>query len=154
MPHRAGALSPRRSIIVPRPLCTPGERAWAPPYLAGLNGGGFELEQAVARGTAAPIETLSGLVERVTFHSLDSRFWVLRVKPAAAGSCRCRRACGRCHAGEFISACQRRRVHQRDRRWVNDREHGLQFKATHIATTQPTTIEGIETWRGFTAQSR
>jgi exodeoxyribonuclease V alpha subunit len=25
--------------------------------------------------------------------------------------------------------------------WVSDREHGLQFKATHVTTTQPTTPE-------------
>jgi exodeoxyribonuclease V alpha subunit len=42
-------------------------------------------------------------------------------------------------AGEFISATGT---------WVNDREHGLQFKAAHITTMQPTTVEGIEKYLG------
>jgi hypothetical protein len=43
------------------------------------------------------------------------------------------------NAGEFISATGW---------WVSDREHGLQLKATHVTTTQPTTIEGIEKYLG------
>jgi exodeoxyribonuclease V alpha subunit len=42
-------------------------------------------------------------------------------------------------AGEFISATGW---------WVSDREHGLQFKATHVTMTQPTTLEGIEKYLG------
>ena len=79
-------------------------------------------------------------MERVTFHSLDSGFCVLRVK--ARGQRDLVAVVGHAaavNAGEFISATGW---------WVNDREHGLQFKATHIATTQPTTIEGIEKYLG------
>jgi len=42
-------------------------------------------------------------------------------------------------AGEFINAAGW---------WTTDREHGLQFKATQVTTTQPTTLEGIEKYLG------
>src|SRR3954451_5338984 len=85
-------------------------------------------------------EALAGLVERVTFHNPDSGFCVLRVKvrgqrdmvtvvgAAAAVS-----------AGEFIQASGI---------WLNDRTHGLQFKAAFLKTAPPTTLEGIERYLG------
>ena len=84
----------------------------------------------------APTETLSGLVERVTYHNPENGFCVPRVK--ARGQRDLVTVVGHAAAvgaGEFISAtgC-----------WISDREHGLQFKATHVTTTQPTTLEGIE----------
>jgi len=94
----------------------------------------------VASGTTTPTETLSGLVERVTFHNPENGFCVLRVK--ARGQRDLVAVVGRAaavNAGEFISATGW---------WVSDREHGLQFKATHVTTTQPTTIEGIEKYLG------
>ena len=42
-------------------------------------------------------------------------------------------------AGEFISATGW---------WTTDRDHGLQFKAASVTTTQPTTLEGIEKYLG------
>ncbi len=75
-------------------------------------------------------------MERVTYHNPENGFCVLRVK--ARGQRDLVAVVG--HAAA-ISAW---RVHQRDGWWVTDREHGLQFKATHVATTQPTTVEGIE----------
>jgi exodeoxyribonuclease V alpha subunit len=81
-------------------------------------------------------ENLAGLVERVTFHNEDSGFCVLRVKArdqrdlitvvghaAAIG------------AGEFVQASGR---------WVNDRTHGVQFRADFLRAAPPTTAEGIE----------
>src|SRR4051812_47248380 len=85
-------------------------------------------------------EVLAGLVEWVTFHNPDSGFCVLRVKvrgqrdlvtvvgAAAAVS-----------AGEFIQASGI---------WLNDRTHGLQFKAAFLKTAPPTTLEGIERYLG------
>ena len=32
--------------------------------------------------------------------------------------------------------------------WINDRTHGLQFKASFLKATQPTTVEGIEKYLG------
>ena len=91
---------------------------------------------AAARPEQSQQEVLAGIVERVTFHSEDNGFCVLRVKArgvrdlvtmvghAAAIS-----------AGEWITATGE---------WFNDRTHGLQFKARFLKTTAPTTTEGIE----------
>ena len=90
--------------------------------------------------TTTPTETLSGLVERVTYHNAENGFCVLRVK--ARGQRDLIAVVGHAaivSAGEFISATGW---------WVTDREHGLQFKASHLTTTQPTTIEGIEKYLG------
>jgi len=89
---------------------------------------------------AAPVETLSGLVERVTYHNAENGFCVLRVK--ARGQRDLVAVIGHAasiSAGEFISATGL---------WTTDREHGLQFKATQVTTTQPTTLEGIEKYLG------
>ena len=76
--------------------------------------------------TAAPParEALAGLVERVTFHSPETGFCVLRVKVrgqrdlvTVVG------AAATISAGEFVQASGI---------WVNDRQHGLQFKATFL----------------------
>jgi len=91
-------------------------------------------------GTTAPTETLSGLVERVTYHNAENGFCVLRVK--ARGQRDLVAVVGHAaaiNAGEFISATGM---------WTTDREHGLQFKAAQVTTTQPTTLEGIEKYLG------
>jgi exodeoxyribonuclease V alpha subunit len=88
---------------------------------------------------AAPVastETIVGQVERVTFHSAESGFCVLRVK--ARGRRDLATIVGHAasiNAGEWVSATGA---------WVQDRQHGLQFKADALTTTQPTTAEGIE----------
>jgi exodeoxyribonuclease V alpha subunit len=85
-------------------------------------------------------ETLSGIIERVTFHNPDNGFAVLRVQargrrdlvtvvghlPAAV-------------AGEYVEASGA---------WVQDRDHGPQFKAAELRTTPPHTVEGIEKYLG------
>ena len=88
--------------------------------------------------TASPTqeqEVLAGSVERVTFHNPDNGFCVLRVKArghrdlvtivghAAAIS-----------AGEWINATGT---------WVNDRTHGLQFRARYLKAAAPTSLDGI-----------
>jgi len=83
---------------------------------------------------------LSGLVERVTYHNTENGFWVLRVK--ARGQRGLIALVGHAAAinvGKFISAAEL---------WITDREHGLQFKAAQVTTTQPTTLEGIEKYLG------
>jgi len=87
-----------------------------------------------------PSEILSGSVERITFHNAENGYCVLRAKvrgqrdlvtvighTAAIG------------AGEHIEVSGI---------WVNDRMHGLQFKADTIRTTVPTTLEGLEKYLG------
>src|SRR3712207_2879134 len=88
---------------------------------------------AVASSTA---EALAGLVERVTFHNAENGFCVLRVK--ARGQKDLVTVVGHAAtiaAGEFVSASGT---------WVNDRTHGLQFRASFLKATAPTTAEGIE----------
>ncbi|MBP2312136.1 SF1B family DNA helicase RecD2 [Azospirillum soli] len=90
--------------------------------------------------TDATREPLSGLVERVTFHSPETGFCVLRVK--VRGQRDLVTVVGHAasiSAGEFVQAAGA---------WVNDRNHGLQFKADFLRATPPTTAEGIEKYLG------
>src|SRR4051812_18249689 len=87
-----------------------------------------------------PTEALAGLVERVTFHNAETGFCVLRVK--VRGQRDPVTVVG--HAalispGEFVSGSGT---------WINDRTHGLQFKATFLKATAPTTLEGMEKYLG------
>ncbi|CAH2601180.1 ATP-dependent RecD-like DNA helicase [Rhodovastum atsumiense] len=81
-------------------------------------------------------EALAGLVERVTFHNPENGFCVLRVK--VRGQRDLVTVIGHAaliNAGEFIQASGS---------WVNDRTHGLQFRAGFLKASPPTTLEGIE----------
>ena len=91
-------------------------------------------------GVSPPTEALSGLVERVTFHNAETGFCVLRVK--VRGQRDLATVVGHAalvSAGEFVSASGT---------WVNDRTHGLQFRAAFLKATAPTTLEGIEKYLG------
>ena len=86
------------------------------------------------------MEALAGLVERVTFHNADSGFCVLRVK--TRGQRDLVTVVGHAAtiaAGEWV---------QMSGSWVNDRTHGLQFKATFFKASPPTTLESIEKYLG------
>ena len=81
-----------------------------------------------------------GSVERVTFHSPESGFFVIRVKvsgyqdlitmtgntPSITG-------------GEYVEA---------EGIWLNDPRHGLQLKCQTIKTVTPTSLEGMEKYLG------
>ncbi|MGN7870803.1 SF1B family DNA helicase RecD2 [Paracoccus sp. 22332] len=87
-----------------------------------------------------PTEVLAGLIERVTFHSPESGFCVLRVK--ARGHRDLVTVVGHAamiSAGEWITASGV---------WFNDRTHGLQFKAQFLKASAPSSIEGIEKYLG------
>jgi exodeoxyribonuclease V alpha subunit len=80
-------------------------------------------------------EPLSGLVERVTFHSADTGFCVLRVivrghrdLVTVLGSA------AEVRAGEHIQASGQ---------WQQHREHGLQFRASFLQVVPPASVEGI-----------
>src|SRR5574342_132336 len=89
---------------------------------------------------APPPETLTGLIERVTFFNEENGFAVLKVKvkgqreeltvvgslPAA-------------NPGEWLTA---------QGRWVQDKQFGRQFRADLLSSTAPTTAEGIEKYLG------
>jgi hypothetical protein len=86
--------------------------------------------------TGEPTEVLAGLVDRVTFHNSENGFCVLRVK--ARGQRDLITALGHApviSAGEFVQASGS---------WVNDRTHGVQFRASFLKAVPPTTTEGIE----------
>lgn len=87
-----------------------------------------------------PAESLSGLIERVTFHNEENGWAVLKVKAKGhrdlvtlVGSL------ASVGAGEWVTA---------QGQWVQDREFGLQFKAEMLNCTAPTTKEGIEKYLG------
>lgn len=83
-----------------------------------------------------PLERLSGSVERVTFHSEESGFCVLRLK--VRGYKNLVTLIGNAayvNAGEYIEA---------HGNWLNDKKHGVQFKASELKIVPPSTIEGIE----------
>ena len=89
---------------------------------------------------STPTEVLAGLVERVTFHNDENGFCVLRVK--ARGQRDLITVLGHAAmiaAGEFVQASGT---------WVNDRTHGVQFRASFLKATAPTTTEGIEKYLG------
>ena len=83
---------------------------------------------------------VSGTVERVTFHSEETGFCVLRVNAArrrepvtVVGTA------VTVGPGEFVEA---------NGTWVNDRSYGLQFRAEHLRVVPPSTLEGIEKYLG------
>ncbi len=81
-------------------------------------------------------ETLTGLIERVTYHNPENGFAVLKVQvkgrqdlATVIGSTTS------VSAGEHLEATGK---------WVVDREHGQQFKADELKTKHPASAEGIE----------
>lgn len=85
-------------------------------------------------------EVLAGLVERVTFHNPENGFCVLRIK--ARGQRDLVTVVGHAAmvgAGEWITTSGE---------WINDRTHGLQFRARFMRTSAPSSVEGIERYLG------
>ena len=92
------------------------------------------------RAIAPTTEVLAGLVERVTFHNEENGFCVLQVKARGQRDLiTVLGHAGMISAGEFVQASGA---------WVNDRTHGLQFRASFLKTMPPTTVEGIEKYLG------
>ncbi|KFI23177.1 SF1B family DNA helicase RecD2 [Nitrosococcus oceani] len=83
---------------------------------------------------------LAGTIERVTFHSEETGFCVLRIK--VRGEHNLVTVVGNTATvtpGEYVE-CRGE--------WINDRTHGLQFKAKHLKVIPPSTLEGIEKYLG------
>lgn len=79
---------------------------------------------------------LKGTIERVTFHSEDSGFCVLKVQ--VKGHREAITVIGSTisvQAGEFIECTGG---------WINNKQYGLQFKTDSIRVILPTTVEGME----------
>ncbi len=97
---------------------------------------------AIVSGTSheVPLEPLAGVVERVSYHSPESGFCVLRIKVrghrelvTATGTVASIRA------GEYVR-CKGS--------WDNHREHGMQFRTVHMQTMPPDTRDGMERYLG------
>ncbi len=91
---------------------------------------------------AAPTipDSLSGLIERVTYFNEENGFAVLKVN--AKGHRQEVTVVGSLpsvNAGEWLTA---------QGRWVQDGQFGLQFRAELLTSTAPTTREGIEKYLG------
>ena len=85
-------------------------------------------------------EPVSGVVERITFHNLDNGYVVLKVRaPKHRELITVVGTLSNVVAGEYIEARGQ---------WVNDRTHGVQFKADELRTTPPHTPEGIAKYLG------
>lgn len=85
-------------------------------------------------------EQLKGSIERVTFHSEDTGFCVLRVW--VRGHRDLITVIGHAASiavGEYI-VCEGL--------WITDRQHGVQFKAKQLQVILPTTLDGIEKYLG------
>src|SRR5688572_14442141 len=92
------------------------------------------------RMQAPRVESLSGLIERVTFFNEENGFSVLKVK--ARGQRDLVTVVGALpsvSAGEWLIA---------EGQWVRDAQFGIQFRADIIKSTPPTTLEGIEKYLG------
>ena len=84
----------------------------------------------------APQEQLAGILERVTYHNEDNGFCVLRVQ--VRGQRDLVTVVGHSPAispGEYL---QCRGI------WINDRNHGMQFKASFLRALPPNTLAGME----------
>ena len=93
-----------------------------------------------SQGAETELERLSGSVERVTFHSEETGFSVLRVK--VRGRRELATVVGSSAAvqpGEHIECLGE---------WLNDKTHGQQFKAAVIKNVPPTSLDGIEKYLG------
>jgi exodeoxyribonuclease V alpha subunit len=85
-------------------------------------------------------EPLSGHVERLTLHSADTGFCVLRVNVRGRHNLvTVLVSAAEVHAGEHIQASGQ---------WQRHREHGLQFRASFLQVVPPSSIEGIRRYLG------
>jgi exodeoxyribonuclease V alpha subunit len=95
---------------------------------------------ATDQGALTLSEHLVGSVDRITFHNDETGFCVLRVK--ARGHRKPVTVVGHAPAvamGEVVEASGS---------WLHDRNHGVQFRATSLVTTAPTTAEELRLYLG------
>ena len=84
--------------------------------------------------------TLSGMVERITFHNPDNGFSVLKVKPS-----------GRSNAVTVVGNVPGIAVGEAleaEGEWIRDPRHGMQLKAEKIISFPPVSVEGMAKYLG------
>ena len=108
--------------------------------MAGQTASASRAPPLIPNQTPSLPESLSGLIERVTFFNEENGFAVLKVKAkghrdevTVVGSLPA------VNAGEWVTA---------EGRWVRDRDFGLQFRAELLNSAAPTTKEGIQKYLG------
>src|SRR4029453_2828670 len=90
--------------------------------------------------TPPTLERLTGVVERVTFHSSQRGFWVVRVHFVVRGDLVTPGgAVAQIAPGKYVEA---------EGRWVHNSTHGRQFQARQLHVILPSTQEGIEKYLG------
>jgi exodeoxyribonuclease V alpha subunit len=85
-------------------------------------------------------ESLSGIVENITFHNEETGFTILKVKVKGhyePVTVVCTLAA--VNIGEWLTA---------QGSWQRDKYYGLQFRSEQTTTTPPTTLNGIEKYLG------
>ena len=98
----------------------------------------FRLDRTKPDDAAA--ETISGSVERVTFHNEENGYCVLRVNVRGVrGQATVVGYVGSIAAGEWVTATGD---------WINDAKYGLQFKAKLLRSAAPTSVAGIRAYLG------
>lgn len=85
-------------------------------------------------------ESLSGSIERITFHNPENGFCILKIKVKSKEEwVTVLGFSATVRAGEWVD-CQGI--------WINDVEYGLQFKAENLHLIRPSSLEGIEKYLG------
>jgi exodeoxyribonuclease V alpha subunit len=83
---------------------------------------------------------LAGSVERVTFHSEESGFCVVRIKVRGRQDLvTVTGVAASISPGEYVDCVGN---------WFNDKVYGLQFKSERLSVVHPTTLEGIQKYLG------
>src|SRR5262249_54942876 len=101
---------------------------------------GGRVLKVVIETPAQTIESVSGLIERVTFFNEESGFAVLKVK--VKGRRDLVTVVGTVAAvtpGEWLTA---------EGFWAHNKEHGFELRAQKLRAVPPTTREGIERYLG------
>ncbi|SKA86791.1 exodeoxyribonuclease V alpha subunit [Prosthecobacter debontii] len=94
----------------------------------------------MSRSATPDLETLTGLVERVVYHTEDTGYCILKVIPQGRReSVSLLGKAPRVVAGEQFEATGR---------WETTRDYGSQFKAENLKLTRPDSSEGIEKYLG------
>lgn len=105
-----------------------------------LKNRGHMIQKTMIQTSPAELESLNGLVERVTYHNPENGYCVLRVK--VRGLRETQAVVGYTSSisvGESIQAMGE---------WSSNRHYGPQFKAQFLKIVSPTTEEGIEKYLG------
>ena len=92
------------------------------------------------RARNSPDDSLTGTVERITFHNEENGFVILRVSVAGRREpVTVKGTVAAIQPGERIDAAGE---------WLNDPNYGRQFVAREIRTAAPASVEGIERFLG------